>query len=440
MAIIIEKPRNGCALHGAVQTIEEIKGAVPIIHSNAGCAMQNYLADKASGFGNGYIHGLSIPGTDVQERHVIFGGASRLREQIKNTLKVVEGELYIVLNSCESAMVGDDLNAMTREANDQGEPVIDSLSAGFHGDNHYGYEAVVTDIIKKLPNIKHIEVKKEEKLVNIFGILPGQDIYFRGDLAEIKRILEGIGLKVNTFFGPANGVEEFLQAGNAELSLVFSKWGEKPANTLKELYEIPVLTFSSLPTGISEVWEFVGKIGEILGISKEIISEFLQKEEERFRYYFERITDGFYEEHYNRTLILTGDESNVVKISGFLRKYFGAEIEAAVITDFFKNENVTEDQKKEELKDIAKEIYFSQDGREIYRILVHSDAELLLGSSLENNAAKKKGVPNFEISYPVYDRAILNKTYTGITGAITLAEDYITKIKESNRLQEQGGI
>ena len=42
----VYKPRNGCALHGAVSTIEEIRGAIPIVHSNQGCAVQNYLANK----------------------------------------------------------------------------------------------------------------------------------------------------------------------------------------------------------------------------------------------------------------------------------------------------------------------------------------------------------------------------------------------------------
>ena len=63
-------------------------------------------------------------------------------------------------------------------------------------------------------------------------------------------------------------------------------------------------------------------------------------------------------------------------------------------------------------------------------MLLHSQAKLILGSSLETETAKKKGIGNLEISYPVYKRAILQKTYTGIRGAVALAEDYVTKIKE----------
>ena len=116
MQNILKTPRNGCALQGSLQTLQEIKGVIPVIHSTQGCAYQNYLANNCAGFGNSFITTEELPGTNMQERHIIFGGASRLREQIKNTLKVIDGKLYVVLNSCPSAMVGDDVDAMVRES------------------------------------------------------------------------------------------------------------------------------------------------------------------------------------------------------------------------------------------------------------------------------------------------------------------------------------
>lgn len=437
MQTVIENPRNGCGLHGALQTVSEIKGCVPIVHSNAGCAVQNYLANKASGLGNGYVSGYSIPATDSQERHVIFGGASRLREQIKNTVKVVQGDLYIVLNSCESAMVGDDIDAMTKEAQEQGEAVIDSLIAGFHGDSHYGYENVLVDIIKKLPTIRKSEEAKQNDLVNIFGIIPQKDIYFKGDIEEIKRILEGIGLRVNTFFGPVNGVQEFAQAPNASLNIVFSKWGVKAAEKLEELYDIPKLTFASVPTGIKEVRAFVQEVAEKLSLDEEKVQNFIQKEEDRFRYYFRGIIESFYNDHVGKKVGIVGDESTVIRVASYLKEYLGVLVEVAVITDFFPSDDLTQSDKINQLKGIANEIFLSQDGNEINKILKNSDIELILGSSLEDNAAKKKGIVNLPVSYPIYDTAIINKTYAGITGALTLTEDFITKVKEGNRVREE---
>lgn len=437
MQTVIKSPRNGCGLHGAVQTIEEIRGVVPIVHSNSGCSIQNYLANKASGLGNGYVNGEAVFSTNVQERHVIFGGASRLREQIKNTVKVVDGELYIVLNSCESAMVGDDIEAMTRESRGQGEAVIECLTAGFHGDSHYGYESVMADIIKKLPLVKKIEPVKNQKLVNIFGIIPQKDIYFKGNIAAIKQILEDLGITVNTFFGPQNGVEEFVNASNASLSLVFSKWGNAPADQLSVQYDIPKLVFASLPTGPKAVTEFVKRVAEALSLDEEAVNAYLTDNAQQFHYYFKGIAETYYEEAAGKAVALVGDESNVIQIASFLKEYLGATIEVVIVTDYFGKEEIPKNEKSEVLSKLAEEVYFTQDGKEITDILIHSDIELILGSSLENQAAEKKEILNQEVSYPIYDKGILNKTYTGVQGALTLTEDYITAIKNTNRLRSQ---
>lgn len=439
MTIVVEKPRNGCALQGAVQTLQEIGGVIPIVHANSGCAIQNYLSNKSSGLGNGYIKGFSVPGTNFQERHIIFGGASRLREQIKNTLKVFDGKLYVVLNSCESAMVGDDIEAITREVQEQGESVIESLAAGFHGDVHYGYENIVTDIVTKLPVIKKLEVKKDERLVNVFGILPNQDIYFKGDLEEVERILNGVGVKTQTFFN-ANGVDQFENAQNASLNIVFSRWGIKAAEKLKELYGVEYIVFNTVPTGIAETKDFVKKVADSLGIEERSYAAFIRKEEEMFTDYLGRIADEFYEGYYGKRVSIVGDERLVCQFAGFLGNYLGAIVDTIVVTDFFPREDYPIEQKKKELKEFALNVKFSQDGKEIYGILANSDSELVIGSSLEKEVAEKLGTLVWETSYPVYNKVILNKTYAGTRGAITLAEDYSEIIKQISLIERERAL
>lgn len=69
--------RNSCMLHGAVQTIKSIEGAVPIIHSTLGCGVQQYagISSLSGGGGSGYTGGLGLPSTNFLERQVVFGEA-----------------------------------------------------------------------------------------------------------------------------------------------------------------------------------------------------------------------------------------------------------------------------------------------------------------------------------------------------------------------------
>lgn len=425
----VYKPRNGCALHGAVSTIEEIRGVVPIVHSNQGCAIQNYLANKTSGAGANSVEGFSLPGTTVQERHVIFGGASRLREQIKNTVKVINGDLYVVLNSCESAMVGDDIDAMTKESFEQGEHILDSILAGFNGDNHVGYAQVLSDIFKKIPDIwKNIdEPEVSEKIVNILGILPKHDIFYKGELRELKRILGRVGIKANVFFGSKDGVEELKAAVKADLTLNFSKWGVQPAEVLKDKYDIPYITFEAVPSGVTEVRDFLDKTLDALGLEKnDGYERLLAEAEEEYSYYLARLEEDFYSYHLNRRIGIVGDERTVVQLSRFLSEYLQITPALAVITDFYSDEDHTKDTERQRLSDVSDDIHFRQDANEIKSILEYSDIDIILGSSLD----AKQDTPNLIVSYPAFNKEIISKSYAGIRGGLILLEDLISLLKE----------
>lgn len=425
MTDILENPRSGCALHGALQTVQAVQGLIPIVHSNPGCGVHSYLSRSAGGTaaGNGY----RTPGSGLQERHIIFGGASRLREQIKNTAKVFEGESYIVLNSCASAMVGDDIDAMTKEAAEQGIPVIDTLIAGFHGDVHYGYEHVVLDLIKQLADSDEA-VEKNDNMVNLLGILPGKDITAQGDLDELVRILEGIGLKVNRFFGLNGGLEQFKNAGSAVLTITFSNWGRQPAKYL-EKRGIPHINLSSVPMGIVEIKELIDKIGEYITLSETDIEQFLKKEKALFDSYLYAANPVIEEIKYGGPVAIVADSYRAIQYAGFLRKYLGVPVQTIIYTDPYTESKEVEEETVKQLQSLAVNVYSSQDTKEISGHIKRGGIEYLLGSSLEEKTAKELGILFLPISYPVFGRLYLNKTYAGTRGAIAFVEDYIAAVK-----------
>ena len=437
MSNVIKNPRNGCALHGALQTVQEIEGVVPVVHANAGCGVINYLANKSVGNGAGRYSGFATPGTAAQERHVIFGGASRLREQIKNTIKVVNGDLYVILNSCESAMVGDDVDAMTREIVEQGEPVVDTLIAGFNGGSHYGYEHVLNDILKTIDGVKKNEKNTASKLINIFGIVPQKDPYWQGNLEEIRRIFTGVGLKVNLFFGVYGGVDDLVNAKNAVASIVFSRWGELPAKLLKERFDVPYITASSLPTSASDERELIEKVSEYVEIDQEVRESFLNSEEKYEKNYLSRIRDDIFEYDLGKRTLIVGDEEQVIRYGKLFKEVLGARVVGAVLTDALKKDEEHDRDNTELLESIAENIYITSDEKDIEDIIKRSRAEVVIGSSLEKKIADKNNVSLLEFSYPIYHRAILNQTTAGVRGQIELLQSYISIVKETQQLKKQ---
>lgn len=437
MSSIIKNPRNGCALHGALQTVQEIRGVVPVVHANAGCGVINYLANSKSSGGNSKFSGYSIPGTSAQERHVIFGGASRLREQIKNTIKVVSGDLYVILNSCESAMVGDDVDAMTREIVEQGEPVVDTLVAGFNGGTHFGYEHVLADIFKSINEVKHTDDAKNPKLVNVFGIIPGKDPYWQGNLDEIQRILEGFGLEVNLIFGANGDAKDLSNAQNAALSIVFSKWGELPAKVLKQKHDIPVLIRHSVPIGVEDIKDLAKALTDKLDLEEDKIQSFIEKEESYENSLIYRVRDEIIDNGLSKKAILVGDEEQVIRIGRFLKEYVGVEVVGSILTDALKKDEEHETDNEEILKSFSNNVYKSFDQKEINDIIRSSKPEVIFGSSLEKEIANKLNIPLVETSYPIFNKLIIGKTNAGVRGLVSIIEDYFTVVREYEYKKKQ---
>ncbi|EHI97198.1 oxidoreductase/nitrogenase component 1 [Clostridium sp. DL-VIII] len=418
----VEKSRNSCILQGAISTILEIDRVIPIVHSTAGCTIQQKIGDKASKYS-----GFDIPSTNINEKHVIFGGGSRLREEIKNTVKVVDGDLYITLSGCAPELVGDDVITMTSEAQEQGEPVIYFKAPGFKGKFHLGYEGVVNAIINQLPLITKINKAKENNLVNIFGIIPNQDIHWRGNLEELKRILDGIGLKVNTLFGFNQGIEEWRNISSAALNLVFSKWGVSIAENLKEKYEIPFINFEAVPVGAKDTISFVKEVSSILNIDAEKTEKFLREEKEKEDYYINNLLNLYFDYNFQKTFGIVGNESVVRGIDNFLSETFGLIPKVRIFTDPIQEED-----------EILKENeYRTEDLNEIQEILKSNNVEFVLGSSLEKEISQELNVPLLVISFPEIDKVILNKSYLGLKGGINLLEDLSTVILNYERKKQE---
>ena len=437
MSSVIKNPRNGCALHGALQTVQEIDGVVPVVHANAGCGVINYLANRTIGNGTGRYSGYNVPGTAAQERHVIFGGASRLREQIKNTIKVVKGDLYVILNSCESAMVGDDVDAMTREIVEQGEPVVDTLIAGFNGGSHYGYEHVLADILKSIDGVKRSEREPDPMLINIFGIVPEKDPYWQGNLEEIARIFEGAGWKTNLFFGVSGGVGDLIRAKNAAVSVVFSRWGELPAKLLKEKFDIPFVLESSLPVSVRDEVDLIHRVAEYVPVDPALRESFLQREAAYQQYYTLRIRDDIFEYDLGRRTVIVGDEEQVIRYGKIFKEVLGARVVAAVLTDALKKDEEHETDNTELLASIAETVHITSDEKDIEDIIRQSRAEVVVGSTLEANIAKKRNLSLLALSYPVYHHAILNQATAGVRGQIGVLQKYISTVKRNDQQKKE---
>lgn len=435
----VDRPRYACALGGALSTLRAIPRAIPIIHASAGCGHNlNNAINPGSGYlGGGYCGGLALPSSNVVERDIVFGGEDRLREQISTTLEIMDGDLYLVLTGCMVEMIGDDLDSVAAEFADAEKPVIAIHTPSFRGNSYTGYELVLEALIQKyIPR----KAEKTSGRVNVLGIVPGQDVFWEGNLRELKRLLQKLGLTVNTFFGEGETLEDIKNSGQASLNIVASDiYGTEAAEQFERLHGIPYIK-TGFPIGADAVESFLKDVSEALGLDEAPTGSVIREEKAVYYDYLERLADIYNDVDLQRYAVVVGDANYAPAVTRFLADELGWLPELTVITDF-----LDDAQRKELLarfenyeSGVAPVVKFDTDASSIKKYIAqiwprnrnerYYDAlnpTVVVGSVFERELAAEFGFPLLTASYPVTNRVVLNRAYAGITGALSVVEDLL---------------
>ena len=446
MTAFIERAKSTCALGGALVTISSLPRAIPIVHASGGCAtMLAGTYNLGSGYmGSGYCSGQMTPTSNVVEKDIVFGGEERLEEQIEHTIKAIDGDLYFVVTGCQVEIIGDDAVGVTRRFQEGEAIVLGANTPGFLGNAFTGYDIVLSTLAAEF-----IEEQpaKDARTVNILGLVPGQDVFLSGNLREISRLLGRLGIKANTFFGDGESIETIRQYGNAALTLVFSeKYGITPAQAFQEKHQIPYVTLD-LPIGETRTEAFLRAVGRELQIDPQLVDSVIADEKRYYYRYLQRILEIYGDIDLQRYAIVSADLNYAFPLISFLADDLGWVPHLVVINDELDDlQRHRFEQKFLRLTSEAKpKVIFEPHTGQLLRHIRESwpqnnndkyynalSPSFLIGSSLEGNVATGIGASFLSVAFPVTNRAVLDRGYTGYRGGLTLAEDVLSSLV-SNR-------
>ncbi|MDR3294903.1 MAG: hydrogenase [Clostridiales Family XIII bacterium] len=440
MLDVIQEPRHACAL-GAQQTVVSIERAIPIIHAGPGCGSKLHRGmSQAGGYqGVSYAGADAIPSSNLIEKDVVFGGTDKLRNLIEGTLKVMDGDFFVVFTSCVSEIIGDDVGNVVGEFRSKGIPIVYAETAGFKGDAYLGHELVLQSIIEQ--HLQPAE-KKRKGFVNIFSSVPRHDPFWEGDLNELRRLLAAVGLDANILFGFSGGGIKAVEAiPSAEFNLVISPYlGLQAAQLLEEKFGTPYLHYPVLPVGGVETSKFLRAVGEYAKLSPALIESVVAEKENEFYHYMVRAADLLteFQTELPKSFYIINDAAYTLGISKFLVNDLGHMPLHQYIT-----EDVPEEHREpirgyfaELAPGISSEITFTQDGGLINEDIVRRHKgrrPLLLGSSWEIDLAKEINGLHLSVGIPVIDRLILHHSYLGYAGGLNLMEDIYGRVLSASR-------
>jgi nitrogenase molybdenum-iron protein beta chain len=429
-----EAPRYSCSLAGAYAAVVGLYGAVPILHSGGGCGIGQLFGQFYAGGENapGGQGGTSTPCTSLVEQHVIFGAEDRLRKVLKATTELMEGDLFVVINGCVPALIGDDIDAVVKEFKEKTNnkiAVVSVNTSGFAGNTYTGFEkffdSVINQYLEPLP--------KQKYLINVLGVIPFQHVFWKGDLERIKELFAKIGVDANVIFGEFDGPAKLKQIPAAELNIVLNPWvGSDTAEKLKEKFGTPYLTFPSVPIGPKQTTELLIKVAKKLKIPSAKVRSVIEQEERKAYRNAEYFGDALLIGLPHAYTAVVGDSATAIGFTKYIANEVGYLPELVIITD-----NPPEEKRPEILKELSEniecavkpDVFFESDTHKIRQLLKNNRSYLvLLASSLEKHFTPEfNNALHLSISFPILDRAIVERSYVGYRGGTTLMEDIIGK-------------
>lgn len=263
--------QRACVYCGARVVLNPVADALHLVHGPIGCA--SYTWDIRGSLNSGAELYRNSFSTDLKEQDIIFGGEKKLKAALAELIGEFQPPLVFVYSTCVVGVIGDDLEAVCREASLRfGIPVMPVQSSGFIGSKAAGYRAACDVLFRLIDPPPVMRAPVDRPRLNYLG-----DFNLAGEAWIIRSYLQRIGVDVNVVFTGDSRYAEIRRAAMADLNIIQCAGSmHYLAGKLEEAYGLPCLPVSFL--GVADTSESLRAIArhfnhaEIMARTEKLIS------------------------------------------------------------------------------------------------------------------------------------------------------------------------
>ncbi len=234
---------GGCAFDGAQIALLPIADVAHIVHGSIACAGSSWDNRGTRSSGSRLFRiGMT---TDLTEQDVIMGrGEKRLFHSIKQAIDSYKPAAVFVYNTCVPALVGDDVEAVCKAAQERwGTPVVPVDAAGFYGTKNLGNRIAGEAMVKYVCATREPDPLPESAQGaghRIHDITLVGEYNIAGELWHVLPLLDELGLRVLcTLSGDARYREVQTMHRSEANMMVCSKAMINVARKLQEAFGTP---------------------------------------------------------------------------------------------------------------------------------------------------------------------------------------------------------
>jgi nitrogenase molybdenum-iron protein alpha/beta subunit len=314
------------SLSGIIFALEGVARATVLLNGPTGCKFYHSAVSDSQTLGRGGLDPLlfpdlwhfgqpRVPCTYLGGRDYVYGSREKLAAALPCLSRQADTDLLCVVNSPGAALIGDDLRAAA-EAALPDAPCVTIETPGFSENIFAGYDSAAQALIRQLDCPAQA---LRPATVNLLGLSVFQRNY-RGDLAEMKRLLALCGVEMICALFAGSGLSEIRAMPAAALNIVLQpEYGLAAARLLEEKYGTPYIVRDGPPVGFAATEELMSAVCARLGGDAAAFREESERARARAYSHIARVhalsglpkgakfgLEGTYSELYAYTKFLTG--------------------------------------------------------------------------------------------------------------------------------------
>jgi nitrogenase molybdenum-cofactor synthesis protein NifE len=396
---------GGCAFDGAKIALQPITDVAHLVHGPIACE-GNGWDNRGAKSSDSQLYRTGFT-TDINELDVVYGAEKRLFKSIREILDKYDPPAVFVYQTCVTALIGDDIEAVCKAATTKfGKPIIPVNAPGFVGAKNLGNKLAGEALLDYVIGTEEPEFTTPYD-INIIG-----EYNLAGELWQVKPLLDELGIRILSCISGDAKYKEVAYSHRAKAAMmVCSKAMINVARKMEERYGIPF--FEGSFYGITDMSESLRQIATLLvqqGAPEELLArteKLILREESRtwveINAYRKRL-EG------KKVLLITGGVKSWSVVSALQEG--GMEIVGTSV----KKSTVEDKEKIKELMGEDAHMFDDMRPRDMYAMLKDSRADIMLSGGRSQFIALKVKMPWLDINQERHH------AYAGYVGMVELVK------------------